>query len=91
MDTLDGMLARLASAPTPSALDTLDDRVFATLLARTAYQGPSITAFSSVAATVALVAGVAAAGFSAEQRPKPPELAALSAQTAYAPSTLLGQ
>ncbi len=91
MDTLDTMLAGLASAPTPAALDTLDERVFADLLARTSNQGPSIAAFGSGAAMVALVVGVATAQLSVAPRAKPPELAALSAPTAYAPSTLLGQ
>ena len=90
MDTLDDMLASVASAPTPSALDTIDARVFARLAARSANRGPSITAFGG-AAVVALVMGVATAGLSAEHGSKPPELAALSAQSAYAPSTLLGQ
>ncbi|WP_240885757.1 hypothetical protein [Sphingomonas sp. SFZ2018-12] len=85
------MLAGLASAPTPAALDALDERVFADLLARAAHPGPSIAAFGSGAAMVALAVGVATAQLSIAPQAKAPELAALSSPTAYAPSTLLGQ
>ncbi len=91
MDTLDDLLAGLGAAPTPAALDAIDARVFARLADLSANRGPSITALSSGAAMVALAMGVATAGLSAERGPKAPELAALSAQSAYAPSTLLGQ
>ena len=90
MNDLDDMLARLASMPSPAALGRIDDPVIDRVRALSMRREPSVALVGGGSAAIALLLGVAIAGVVAEHQQHPSELAALTAQTPYAPSTLLG-
>ncbi|KQM23896.1 MULTISPECIES: hypothetical protein [unclassified Sphingomonas] len=86
MDDLDRMLARLADAPAPDALDAIDAAVFARVAARAeARRGViGIGAVAAAALTLGMVGGELPAG--AQQSAS---LAPLAGGSPLAPSTLL--
>lgn len=87
MDDLDAALARLARAPTPLALDTIEAKVFARIaLQPTARSGFAVGAFAVVAA---LTMGVAGAGLPAASAEAGSPLSPFGPNTPLAPSTLL--
>lgn len=86
MDDLDRVLARLADAPAPAALDTIDAAVFAGVAARTeARRGAiGVGAIAAAALTIGMVGGELPAGAQPAV-----SLAPLAGGSSLAPSTLL--
>lgn len=86
MDDLDELLGRLARAPVPPALASLEDRVLARIAAKPAAQvGIGLSVATVVAA---LIMGVAAGGAAAPASAVS-TLAPLGSHSPLAPSTLL--
>lgn len=86
MNNLDEMLARLASAPLPSRLATMDQAVFAGLAH---YDRSSATGSLGIAAAVALAVGVASTGFPGTAAVAAPSVSPFGVPPALAPSSLL--
>lgn len=86
---LDEMLMRLAEAPLPARLSTLDEAVFAGLaLRQTAHGGGSLRAFG-LAAVVALAFGIVSTGFPGTAAIAAPSITPFGTPSALAPSSLL--
>ncbi len=85
MNDLDDMLARLARAPIPQALDGLEERVLAQIaIPRASRAGLGVSAIT----IVALAIGVIGAGLPASPSTASP-LSPFGANSPLAPSTLL--
>ena len=87
MDDLDALLARLAHAPLPPALDNLEARVLARIAAQPAVR--SEFGFGAVAIGAAMTMGVAGAGVPAAPVFAVSTLAPLGPNSPLAPSVLL--
>jgi hypothetical protein len=87
MDDLDALLARLAHAPLPAALDNLEERVLARIAAQPFAR--SGLGLGAIAIAAAMVLGVAGAGVPAAPAFAVSSLAPLGPSSPLAPSTLL--
>ena len=86
MSNLDEMLARLASAPLPSRLATMDQAVFAGLAQ---YDRSGASRSLSIAGMVALAVGVVSTGLPGTPAVAAPSVSPLGVPSALAPSSLL--
>jgi hypothetical protein len=84
-DEIDRAMARLAAAPVPARLKSMDSAVFARLRAEAA-EARSVTRLGMAATIGALAIGVAGSAISAA--PAPP-LSPFGVSAPFAPSTLL--
>ena len=87
MDDLDALLARLAHAPLPPALDYLEVRVLARIAAQPSAR--SGFGFGAIAIGAAMILGVAGAGVPVTPVFAVASLAPLGLSSPLAPSTLL--
>lgn len=88
MTDLDQILSRLGAAALPQELAGIDDAVFAGL-ARSRREAAAASRMTGIAASLALVAGVAGGGLSASAQAAVQPLSPFAADTALAPSALL--
>lgn len=88
MSDLDQILSRLGAVPMPDELAGIDSAVFAGL-ARNRRESVAASRMTSLAASLALVLGVAGGAFSASARAAAAPLSPFAADAALAPSTLL--
>ena len=91
MIDLDDTLARFAAMSAPASLRSIDNQVLARIGLLSTTTGPSFALLGGSAAAIAIVMGMTISGVTAARRPPPTrELAVLTTQSPYAPSTLLG-
>lgn len=88
MPDLDQILSRLGATAVPLELAAIDDAVFAGL-ARSRREAMAASRMTGIAASLALVAGVAGGGISASAQAAARPLSPFAADTALAPSSLL--
>lgn len=86
MDDIDDVLKRLAAAPIPAGLASIDDRVWAGIAA-SKRDGRSLLAIGTVAVVGAITMGIAVGGFETAAATAAPSQ--LSLNSPLAPSTLL--
>ena len=86
MNNVDEMLARLANAPLPSRLATMDQAVFAGLAQ---YDRSGASRSLGIAGMVALAVGVASTGLPASPAVAAPSVTPFGVPSALAPSSLL--
>ena len=87
MDDLDKVLERLAAAPVPAALTSMDEHVFSGVMESRARRAARGVGLATVGA--ALVMGVASAGMPLRQA-EPSSLAPLGSVPTLSPAALLG-
>lgn len=88
MPDLDQILSQLGTTAVPQELAAIDDAVIAGL-ARSRREAMATSRMTGVAASLALIAGVAGGGFSADAQAAAHPLSPFAADTALAPSALL--
>ena len=89
MSNLDEMLARIAGAPLPSRLATMDEAVFAGLAEHQRSSASNSLRSLSIAAIAALAIGVFSTGLPGSPAAAAPSVTPFGAPPALAPSSLL--